>query len=90
VVVAIHLAILQQFCGVNAVAIYGGKIAQKATTGELSLLMGSLINFEQVLACFITGIVVTKLGRKAILQIGSFSIGVANLLITVGFFIQSS
>jgi hypothetical protein len=36
---------LQQLSGINAVAIYGGKIAGEATSGELALLMPSLINF---------------------------------------------
>jgi len=90
VIIAIHLAVMQQFCGINAVAIYGGKIAEKATSGEFALLIGSLINFEQVLACFVTGIVLTKFGRKIILQIGSLSIGISCLFIMIGFFIQDS
>lgn len=33
VIVAIHLAALQQLSGINALAVYGGDIAGKATTG---------------------------------------------------------
>jgi len=29
------MALMQQLSGVNAIAVYGGKIASKATTGEL-------------------------------------------------------
>jgi hypothetical protein len=35
---------MQQFSGINGVAIYGGKIAGEATSGELAVLMPSLIN----------------------------------------------
>jgi MFS family permease len=52
--------------------------------------MGSLINFEQTLGCFITGFALAKFGRKAILQFGSFTIGIACLLITIGFFIKET
>jgi hypothetical protein len=33
--------------------------------------MASLINFEQVLATFATGILLVKFGRKTILQFGT-------------------
>jgi len=45
IVVAIHLAILQQFSGINAVALYAGSIAGKATSEAVASLMPSLINF---------------------------------------------
>lgn len=45
VMVAIHLAALQQLAGVNAIVVYGGDIASNATTGELSSLMPTIINF---------------------------------------------
>lgn len=69
--VAIHLAALQQLSGINAVAVYGGDIAAKATSGELALLMPSLINIEQVLGTFATGLLLMKFGRKTILQVGT-------------------
>lgn len=52
--------------------------------------MASLINFEQVLATFVTGILLVKLGRKTILQFGSFFEGVGNLLVGIGFFIKGN
>ncbi len=57
---AIHLAALQQLSGIDALAVYGGDIAANACKGELSLLMPSLINFEQVIGCFSTGILLTS------------------------------
>ena len=72
IVVALHLAVMQQFSGINAVAVYGGSIASKATSGELALLMSSLINFEQVLATFVTSVLLKTFGRRTILLYGAF------------------
>jgi len=81
---------MQQLSGVNAVAIYGGIIASKATSGELALLMPSLVNLEQVLATFVTSYLLTKFGRRVILLYGSLFEGIACCIITIGFFIQDS
>lgn len=79
---------MQQLSGINAVAIYGGSIAGKATSGELALLMPSLINLEQVLATFLTSYLLTKFGRKIILLIGALGEGIACGIIMIGFFVQ--
>lgn len=50
--------------------------------------MGSLINFEQFLGTFVTGILLAKFGRKTILQFGTLLGGIGNLLLTIGFFIK--
>jgi hypothetical protein len=81
---------MQQMTGVNAVVVYGGDIAGQAASGELSLLMSSFINFEQVLTTFATGFLLIKFGRKVILQAGVLGLGVANLLIGIGFFLNNS
>ena len=86
---AIHLAASQQLSGVNALAIYGTYIAEKATTSELSLLMPSLINFEQFCATFATGILLMKFGRKTILQFGTFFGGIGVLVTAIGFFMNN-
>lgn len=87
IVIALHLAIMQQFSGINAVAVYGGKIAGKATGGELANLMPSLINLEQVLATFVTSYLLTKLGRRTILLYGALFEGIACGLIMIGFLV---
>ena len=89
IIVAIHLAALQQLSGINALAVYGGDIAANASKGELSLLMPSLINFEQVIGTFATGILLMKFGRKSIMQVGTILEGFADILVAVGFFIKS-
>lgn len=84
------MAALQQLSGINAIAVYGGDIASNATSGELALLMTSLINLEQVLGTFATGLLLVKLGRKTILQVGTMLEGIADLLVAVGFFLKNS
>ena len=82
------MAALQQLSGINAFVIYGGEIAQKATSEELSALIPSLLNFEQVLGTFATGFLLITFGRKTILQFGTLFAGVSNVLIFIGFFLQ--
>lgn len=52
--------------------------------------MPSLINFEQVLATFVTSYLLTKFGRKTILLFGALFEGIACGLIMIGFLIQDS
>jgi MFS family permease len=89
VMVAIHLAALQQLAGVNAIVVYGGDIASNATTGELSSLMPTIINFEQIIGGLLTSLLLKRLGRKSILQVGTFLEGVGCLLVCIGFFIKN-
>jgi hypothetical protein len=52
--------------------------------------MPSLINLEQVLGTFATGLLLVKFGRKAILQVGTMLEGIAELFVAVGFFLKNS
>lgn len=81
---------MQQFSGINGVAIYGGKIASEATSGELELLMPALINLEQVLATFVTSYLLVKFGRRTILLYGALFEGIACGFVMIGFFIKDS
>lgn len=86
---AICLAAFQQLSGVNAIVVYGVDIASKATSRELSALMPSLINLEQVIGTFITGILLSKFGRKSILLIGAVFESVSCALIGIGFYLKN-
>jgi MFS family permease len=81
---------MQQFSGINAVAVYGGDIAGKAVSGELALLMPSLINLEQVLATFVTSYLLTRFGRRTILLYGALFEGIACGFVMIGFFIKDT
>lgn len=86
---AIHIAALQQISGINAFVIYGQDIAAKSVSGELAALIPSITNFEQVMGTFLTGFLLLKFGRKTILQFGTIMAGVSNILIFVGFMLNS-
>ena len=88
IIIAIHVAALQQISGINAFVVYGGDIASKTASGELPALMPSLINFEQVLGTFATGFLLIKFGRKAILQFGTLMAGLGNALVFLGFLLN--
>ena len=85
--VAIHLAIFQQFCGINAVTVYGGDISGSAVP-DLKKMMPSLINLVQLLPVFVTSYLLSKFGRKTILQFGALCQGTACGIIGVGFLIK--
>lgn len=69
--------------------VYGGDIASNATTGELSSLMPTIINFEQIIGGILTSFVLQKLGRKTILQVGTLLEGIGCLLVGIGFFLKN-
>lgn len=88
-IVAIHLAALQQFCGINAVIAYGGEIVGEGNP-TIKLVLPILINMEQVVAAIFTSYLLTVVGRKVLLQVGSFMACVGCGVIAAGFFIKNS
>jgi hypothetical protein len=65
-IVAIHLAVLQHFSGVNAIAVYGGRIIG-TDIPSLKLNLPVLINLTQVLAALSASYLLKKIGRKNLL-----------------------
>jgi hypothetical protein len=87
--IAIELSVLQQFVGINTVVANGQLIASKVLP-DIANIIPVVLNLEQVLTSLATSYLLTRLGRKTILQAGTIG-GVASLLfISVGFFLQSS
>jgi SP family xylose:H+ symportor-like MFS transporter len=89
VFIALHLALLQQFVGINAVVGYGGDIAGSAIP-SLKSIFPMLINLEQVLTSLIVSYLLSRIGRKTILQIGTIFGAISTGIIGVGFFIHDS
>jgi len=90
IIMGLHLAIMQQLSGVSAINIYCNPIVEKAVTGELSLLMSSFITLEKLLGTITSSFILTRFGRKAILEIGGLCEGCACAMIAVGFYIHES
>jgi hypothetical protein len=89
-IIAIHLAAMQQLSGVNAISVYAWQITEKVSTGELSLLIPSLITLERLFCTIGSSILLTKFGRKTILHFGAFFEGLSCGLVAIGFLIQES
>lgn len=75
--------------GINAVVAYGPQIAQKVFP-DLANLIPVLLNLEQVLTSLTTSFLLSKLGRKTIMQAGTLAFVVSLAIISVGFFIKDS
>lgn len=86
-VVCIQLAILQQFVGINAVVIYGTEIASSVLP-DLKNLIPVILNLEQTLTSLLTTYLLTRLGRKQILQAGTGVATVSLIMIGIGFFLK--
>jgi SP family arabinose:H+ symporter-like MFS transporter len=85
-IVAVHLAVLQQFCGVNVVVLYGGQIIDKAVNNpSMSKLMQIFLISTQFIACVGTSFILAKLGRKTLLQIGTAISTVVLMVIGIAF-----
>ena len=86
---AIHLAALQQFGGINAVIAYGGEIVG-GNNSTIKLVLPILINLEQVIGALFASYLLTVIGRKVLLQIGSFMSCVGCGVIAIGFFLTKT
>jgi uncharacterized protein (DUF697 family) len=87
---AIHVAVLQQFSGILIVAIYAQKISQSVASGELSLILPTIINFVKLMATLFSFFLLNRVGRRTILIYGSMIGGIMNAIIMVGYFIKDN
>lgn len=72
-VVAMNLSALRQFSGTNAVTVYAGNIASTIVTGQLLLLIPSIVNFATFFGSFLSGFILLPLGRKSAAQLGAIA-----------------
>jgi hypothetical protein len=88
-IVALNLSALRQFSGTNAVTVYAGSIASKIITGQILLLIPSIVNFATFFGSFLSGFILGRLGRKTAAQLGSLAEILANTLVIVGMYITT-
>ena len=70
-ILAIGLALLQQFSGINAIMFYGPSILEEIGLGDKKLLLTAAIGLVNVLATFIAIWLVDRLGRRVLLLCGT-------------------
>lgn len=87
VIAAIHLAVLQQFVGINSVVAYGVDIIARILP-SLAKVIPVILNLESVVASIISSFLLARLGRKIILQAGTFMASISLLMVAIGFLVQ--
>ena len=70
-VLAVGLALLQQFSGINAIMFYGPSILEEIGLGGRKLLLTAAIGLVNVMATFIAIWLVDRLGRRVLLLGGT-------------------
>ena len=88
-ILAIHLALLQQFVGINVVVGYGTDIASQIFPSYKNLIP-VFLNFEQVVTSLTSSYLLVRIGRKSILQAGTIGGVVSLLFIAFGFWFKDS
>ena len=87
--IAIDLSILLQFVGPSAIIPYGALITSLVLPDLITLIPLLLITINGLCSVFLV-FLLAKFGRKPIYQIGTFGTIIGLIMITVGFFIDSS
>ena len=89
ILMAFHVGAFQQLSGVNAINIYCGPIIEDISTGEIRLIIPTLLISMKFVGTVVTSFALTKIGRRTILQLGLFVLCIMNLIIFVGFNIKA-
>ncbi|XP_032310735.1 facilitated trehalose transporter Tret1-2 homolog isoform X2 [Drosophila ananassae] len=87
--ISLGLMFFQQVCGINAVIFYSSRIFKEANTGIGEQWATILIGIMQVVATFVSTLVVDKLGRRILLLASGCAMAVATTAIGVYFYLQS-
>lgn len=87
--VAVHLSLMQQFSGINAIAVYGGYIVLKTDSdySQQFSLATSAINSVQVVGTVFALFLFDRFGRKTLLQAGCFGSCISCIVIIAGWFL---
>jgi SP family sugar:H+ symporter-like MFS transporter len=84
--VGIMLAVFQQLVGINVIFYYGSTLWQLAGFTEAdSLLINIVSGAVSIAACFVTILVIDKIGRKPLLLIGSAGMAVTLFVMVYAF-----
>ena len=85
---AIYLALLQQMSGVNAIVVYGKDALLPILSSELSNILPIFIAAMPAVTAALATVLLKKVGRKFLIQLGTLVSCFSLLLVFFGFFIQ--
>lgn len=86
--ISLGLMFFQQLCGINAVIFYSTEIFRDANTGIDANLSTIVVGIMQVVATFVSVLVVDKLGRRLLLLASAIVMAIATVAMGVYFFMQ--
>lgn len=89
-IISLGLMFFQQLSGINAVIFYTTDIFRDAQTGIDESLSTIVVGLMQVIATFISVMVVDKLGRRILLLASSAVMAISTVLMGLYFFMQSN
>ena len=89
IALAIHLASMQQFTGIRAVVAYATSIISEVMP-NFSTVIPVILGFVLVVGGLGAVPLIQRLGRKQILQGGTFVMAICLLIIAIGFFLKES
>lgn len=86
--ISLGLMFFQQLCGINAVIFYATDIFRDANTGIDANLSTIVVGIMQVVATFVSVMVVDKLGRRLLLLVSASVMALSTICMGVYFYMQ--
>lgn len=83
--ICFSLMFFQQLGGINAVIFYVGTIFEEANSSLAASDVTILVGVMQVIATFISSLIIDKFGRKILLLISDFIMAIAGILLAIYF-----
>lgn len=87
-IIMLGLMFFQQMSGINAVIFYTGFIFKAANTGIEGSLATIIVGVMQVIATFISSIIVDKLGRRILLLLSVSVMALCTIVLGIYFFLS--
>lgn len=88
--ISLGLMFFQQLSGINAVIFYTNDIFQDANTGIEDSIASIIVGIMQVIATFVSTLVVDKLGRRILLLSSGVVMAICTILMGVYFHLQTN
>ena len=91
-ILVLMLMFFQQFSGINAAIFYSSTIFKDAgyKTNEVAIISALSVGVTQIIATFLSVLLIDRSGRRNLLVISSIGMCVSSLLLAVFFFVDSS
>ncbi len=88
--IMLGLMFFQQMSGINAVIFYTGYIFEKANTGIQGSIATIIVGVMQVIATFVSSIIVDKLGRRILLLLSVSVMALCTIVLGVYFYLSNN